>query len=112
MGLGRGPVPLLWWRPGDRFNTLLVNFALLAMLLAFYYGNHPVPLLGEAETVLVFAITYIGLFLLVEAVYHWAVKRKRNEASIAGLLFASLDYGQRLTSDRTSGQLCVTAETK
>ena len=71
------------------FNTLLVNFALPAMLFASTVAITRSQLLGEAKTVLVFAITYIGLFLLVVAVYHWAMKRKVNEASIAGLLVAS-----------------------
>lgn len=71
------------------FNTLLVNFALPAMLFASTVAITRSQLLGEAKTVLVFAITYVGLFLLVVAVYHWAMKRKLNEASIAGLLFAS-----------------------
>ena len=39
--------------------------------------------------ILVFAIMYIGLFLLVFAVDRWMVKRKSGEASIAGLLVAS-----------------------
>ncbi len=71
------------------FNTLLVEFALPAMLFASTVAITRAQLLGEAKTVLVFAITYIGLFLLVVAVYHWAFKRKVSEASIAGLLLAS-----------------------
>ncbi len=71
------------------FNTLLVNFALPAMLFASTVAITRSQLLGEAKTVLVFAITYILLFLLIVAVYRWAMKRKTGEASIAGLLFAS-----------------------
>ena len=71
------------------FNTLLVSFALPAMLFASTVAITRSQLLGEAKTVLVFAILYVGVFLLVVAVYHWAMKRKLNEASIAGLLFAS-----------------------
>ena len=71
------------------FNTLLVNFALPAMLFASTVAISRSQLLVEGKTVLVFLITYAGLFLLVVAAYRWMTRRTLPEASIAGLLFAS-----------------------
>ena len=70
-------------------NTLLVNFALPAMLFASTVVISRSQLLVEGKTVLVFLITYVGLFLLVVAAYRWMTRRTLPEASIAGLLTAS-----------------------
>ena len=71
------------------FNTLLVNFALPAMLFASTVTIKRAHLIGEAPVVLTLAVIDIGVFLLVVGVYRWLVKRTAAEASIAGLLVAS-----------------------
>ena len=71
------------------FNTLLVEFALPAMLFSSTVTITRPQLLREGPVVLALVVAYVGMFLLVVGAYRWWVKRSLAEASLAGLLFAS-----------------------
>ncbi len=71
------------------FNTLLVEFALPAMLFSSTVTIKRPELLREGPVVLALVVAYVGVFLLAFGVYRWWGKRSGAEASLAGLLLAS-----------------------
>ena len=71
------------------FNTLLVDFALPAMLFSSTVTINRTQLLSDGPIVLALAIAYLGLYLLVVGMYRWVAKRKLADAWVAGLLAAS-----------------------
>ena len=71
------------------FNTLLVDFALPAMLFSSTVTIRRGQLLGDAPAVAVLTVAYVGVFFAVFAIHRWMLTRDSGQAALAGLLVAS-----------------------